>query len=251
MNMKIPYHLELTGNEKPNIYLIRFFEFLQGDKLFEKLTISAVYNVRRLIPEISKMNANRVSGGLIISTFKKLRSEEYFGNLSGIPFPEKTNKKLDEIAKPILDNYPFMAQWKYGLVNFILGGSFIVPNEYQPIKLRITNSKKEIPHRLLDSPLEDGVKLVITGNISRGYITKWIKDNWPIIEKGITGLATTTKQKTNRPEYEKGLLYFYLKKYTKYQHWGDIKKLTDSWGNGEEQEIATIKNTCKRFPYCR
>lgn len=244
--MKIPLKLILVDkNERPNLHLQRLFKYLESEKELEKLVTSAKTKIKKDFSYLNKVECERVFkevSYLYLSSLRSLRNSELI-----LP-PEVISDGFDEIIKPIIEYYPFMAEWRHGLISYLLGDYFVVPNTHQPIKLRVSNNSKNIPYLLKDSENENGVKIIITENISKGNLRSWIEKTWSKIEKEIMDLPTYTKRKTNKTVYEKGLLYFFLKRY-KCFGWKKISNITKTWDDGEYQSYTTIKNMVLNFPY--
>jgi len=244
--MKIPLKLVFVDkNEKPNIHLERLFKYLESEEKFEELVNSIKTKINKDFPCLNKVKNSLVLKEVNYLFLDNLRS---LNNFELTLPPEITSDDFDEVIKPITEYYPFMAEWRHGLISYILGDYFVVPNTHQPIKLRVSNNSKNIPYLWKDSEYENGVKIVITENISKGNLRSWIEETWPKIEKEIMDLPTYTKRKMNKTAYEKGLLYYFLNRY-KGLGWRQISKITKTWGDGEYQSHTTIKNMILNFPY--
>jgi hypothetical protein len=209
------------------------FNYLETDKRFEKLIKAA------------RVKLNIKNNKFLINKarqFYSLRSTSLV-----------LNAKLDEI----IGEYPTFQDWRYGLSKFICENKFIITNDNSAIRLKIKNSKYKMG-MYEENNNEDGVKIVLSSQVSPTELFGWIKNNWYQIVYYIRLLPSFSRKRLRKSVFERDRLIAYL--HTK---WGkswleiaeDLRKIgvkvdNDKVVHDEYKQINDrFRNAFKDFPY--
>lgn len=243
--MKIPIQVEgtiLTKFERV------FFDYLQRDNKFKRLIVNAR---KRLSLKINLEEQDKELD-VKFTPDRPLRSELYRikGRTPAINIETPFSVQLEDKVDEIINEYPFIQDWRHGLRMFICGDRFLVSDKNSYIKLRVRNKKYPYLGRFTDIASDEGVKIVLTSKVSKKELRDWIDNNYEIIIKFIDELPNQSKNTSRRNNYQRDKLIVYLRDVWKLP-WGKIAGVLTTNGEPETdyQNIQMrIMQAYKDFP---
>lgn len=234
MNMKI----QIVTNSPTIVdkYITKLFNLLEEDKNFEKLIVGVKKQLnidtpllkRKIEPFILK-NKNHIK--LRSESPKSLESGRYLDN----PKVKHGESILEKPFNKIISEYPYIAEWKEGLFDFLVTNEFTI-NEDEPIKLRIKTSGRSYFGHYTDRG-EEGVKILLTSIVTAKQLNKWFIKNKDEIDSFIQKMKSTSKEKPKQSFYFRNLLIAYMKEKLGYSFSKIDKEIGDNSG-AKAMELA-------------
>lgn len=242
--MKIPLKYVYHDGEPSSLnkYIKLLFHYLERDKKFEELIVNARDRLSINIPLLKEEDKLEI----ITAKIKPLRSET--AKLPSTRKPHisiETDKgiKMDKETDSIIKAYPFLQDWRKGLRGFIVGDPFEISNENTSIKLRVKSRQFSYVGRYTDRDSEEGVKIVISSNVSKKEIKDWIDSHYSLIQYYLDYLPNLSKQSTIRENFERDRLVVYLK-----SKWNmTYKEIADILTDGSNEN--SLQKAYEDFPY--
>lgn len=225
-----------------------FFGYLQKDNRFKEL----IMNSRKKLLLDVHIEKEDEELDITYKLDKPLRSEFFRikGRGTSTIIESKFSVQLDNIVDEIIDQYPFIQDWRHGLRMFICGDRFLVSDESSSIKLRVRNKQYPLTGRFTDRYSDEGVKIVLTSRVSKKELNDWIDDNYEIINKYIDELPNQSKNTRRKNNYQRDKLIVYLRNIWKLK-WSEIAKILADNGEPEtsyETPKAKVIQAYKDFP---
>jgi hypothetical protein len=225
-----------NSTEELDKYLLKLFSLLEEDKNFEQL----VTKTRELFDISTPVLEGKMTSVIYQKRrISKLRSESSKSLISGrYQDNVKINNDKNLISEQInniIKEYPYLAEWKDGLIGFLLTNNFVI-NENEPIRLKIKTSGRSYFGHYTDGG-EDGVRLLLTSKVSakelKNWFTKYKKEIWSFIDQ----MKATSKVKPTQSFYYRDLLIAYMKEKLGYSYSRIDEKVGDDSGT-KAMELA-------------
>ena len=163
-------------------YIIKLFGLLEEDKNFEKLVIETKKQLNIETPLLEKKIEP-----FIVRKYKNPelywdypKSSESTKNIKDNRYLDNPKIKhgyniFDESLSKIIEEYPYIAEWKEELSDFLITNELVI-NENEPIKLKIKMKRRSFFGRYTDGG-EDGVRILLTSKITAKQLNKWFVEN--------------------------------------------------------------------------
>ena len=241
--MNIP--IQVSGKRLDKFTKV-FFNYLQKDKEFYGLVMKARKDMHLENPSSDEPIM------LDITYFPKKTLRSEIKNIEGLDplVVYAGNSKLEEALNKIINEYPFLQDWRSGLSHFICGDRFVIDSDYYPIKITVRNKKYPYKGNLTDRLSQEGVKIVLTGKVSKREVKRWLDNNFGTINKLLDELPSVSKNDPRRTNYDRDRLIVYLRDKWRLT-WGDIVKILASNGELEtdyKNFQAKVIKAYKQFP---
>ncbi len=254
--MKIPIRIKTNQIDRYNKVL---FEYLEKDKRFEELIVNTRKNLSKTIPSnihkqfiLDNIPIDKANSELDIESecYVRLRSKNHTTVnprrqelYAETPLIFNLGNEIDIL----LNEYPFLQDWRQGLGSFILGGRFLISFESSTIKLKINNRKLKNLGSLTDKFDEEGVKIVLTSKVSKKEIRDWVEANYSLLVFHLRNLPSLSLKNLRRKRFERDRLVVYLRSKLNKQ-WNQIADILGLMGDDGIGEDA-LQKAFEDFPY--
>lgn len=225
--MKI--QIETNSETKVDKYILQLFNLLEVDKNFENL----ILDTKKQLGIQTLFLENKIEPFILNKkNHIKLRSENpksiEEGRYLDNPKVKYGGSFFDKPFSRIINEYPYIAEWKEQFFDFLVTNKFII-NDDEPIKLKIKTSGRSYFGHYTDRG-EDGVRLLLTSKVSAQQLKQWFINHKKEIDSFINKMESTSKEKPKQSFYYRNLLIAYMREKLNYSFPKIDKEIGDNSG---------------------